>query len=194
MNGLFLAAQEAQRFFRRKRWRFCIIGGLAVIRWGEPRATQDVDISLLTPFGKEEKVIDTLLGQFDGRIPDVRPFALESRVLLCKASNGVPLDITLAAFSYEEQVIARASKFTFAPRVSLTIASAEDLIVLKAFADRDSDWVDVRGIIERQGNRLEWDYISHELTALCDLRGDAGPLERLARLQEAAGSDQGETM
>jgi hypothetical protein len=191
MNGLILAAQEAQRFFRRKRWRFCIIGGLAVIRWGEPRATQDVDISLLTDLGKEEKVVDTLLGQFAGRIRDARPFALENRVVLCKASNGVPLDISLAGFPYEEQVIARASKFTFAPRVSLTTASAEDLIVLKAFADRDSDWVDVRGIIERQGKRLEWDYITHELTGLCDLRGDAGPLERLASLQKAVGLDQG---
>jgi hypothetical protein len=194
MNGLILAAQEAQRFFRRKRWGFCIIGGLAVIRWGEPRATQDVDISLWTGFGKEEKVVDTLFGQFAGRIPDARLFALENRVVLCKASSGVPLDIALAAFPYEKQVIARASKFTFAPRVSLTTASAEDLIVLKAFADRDNDWVDVQGIIERQGNRLEWDYIHHELTELCDLRGDAGPLERLATLQEAAGSDQGKTI
>jgi hypothetical protein len=152
-----------------------------------------VDISLLTGFGKEEKVVDALLGQFAARMPEARPFALANRVVLCQASNGVPLDIALAAFPYEAQVIARASKFTFAPRVSLTTASAEDLIVLKAFADRDQDWVDVRGIIERQGNRLEWDYITHELTTLCDIKEDLGPLERLEVLK-AAGSERGQTI
>src|SRR4051794_34085174 len=122
MNALYAAAQEAQRVFRKKRWRFCIIGGLAVIRWGEPRATQDVDINLLTGFGKEEKFVTALLGMFPGRIPDAREFAFENRVLLCKASNGVALDISLGGFTYEEQVIARASKFKYAPGVSLTTA------------------------------------------------------------------------
>ncbi len=190
MNALFAAAREAQQFFRKKRWRFCIIGGLAVIRWGEPRATQDVDISLLTGFGKEEKIVDGLLGQFAGRIPDARQFALENRVLLCQASNRVSLDISLAGFPFEEQVIARASRFAFAPKVSLVTTSAEDLIVLKAFADRDRDWVDIRGIIERQGNRLEWDYIVRELTALCELKEDTGAPERLQAMRRQADQDR----
>jgi hypothetical protein len=190
MTPLLAAAHEAQKFFRKKRWRFCIIGGLAVIRWGEPRATQDVDISLLTGLGKEEKIVDGLLSQFEGRIPDARQFALENRVLLCKASNGVPLDVSLAGFPFEEQVVARASNFKFAPRVSLVTASAEDLIVLKAIADRDKDWVDIRGIIERQGEQLEWDYIVRELTTLCELKEDAGPLEHLKALRKEADQDQ----
>ena len=45
MNGLFQAALEVQGFMQRQQWRFCIIGGLAVLRWGEPRLTQDVDLS-----------------------------------------------------------------------------------------------------------------------------------------------------
>jgi hypothetical protein len=179
MNGLFGAALEAQRFFRRKRWRFCIIGGLAVVRWGQPRATQDVDISLLTGFGKEEKYVDALLGQFSGRIPDARQFALENRVALCCATNGVALDIALAGLPFEEQVIRRATAFKFAPRVSLVTASAEDLVILKAFADRDQDWFDVRGIVERRGGRLDWDHVMRELMILCELKEDEGPLEKL---------------
>lgn len=34
MNGLLEAAWEVEQFLRRQQWRFCIIGGLAVIRWG----------------------------------------------------------------------------------------------------------------------------------------------------------------
>jgi hypothetical protein len=191
MNALFQAAQEAQTFFRRKRWRFCIIGGLAVIRWGEPRATQDVDFSLLAGFGKEERIVDALLGQFPGRIADARAFAIENRVVLCRASNGVSLDIALAAFPYEEQVIARGSKFSIAPRVLLSTASAEDLIVLKGVADRNQDWVDIQGIIRRQEKHLDWAYMFHELAGLCEIKEDQGPLEHLEALRAAAGQDPG---
>lgn len=186
MNALFVAAGELRQFLRKKRWRYCIIGGLAVIRWGEPRATQDVDISLLTGFGNEEKFVDALLRQFSGRIPDAREFTLANRVLLCKASNGVPLDISLAGFPYEERVIARASRFSFAPRLSLVTAAAEDVIVLKAFADRDQDWVDVRGIVAKHGNRLEWKLIYQELKSLCELKEDMSAVKHLRGLQRRA--------
>ncbi len=55
------AAAEVQRFFQKKRWRFCIIGALAAIRWGEIRTTHDVDISLPVKFGREGEIIDSLL-------------------------------------------------------------------------------------------------------------------------------------
>lgn len=184
MSPLLEAAVEVQEFFRRKRWRFCIIGGLAVIRWGQPRVTQDVDVSLLTGFGNEPKYVDRLLNEFAGRISDARQFALEHRVLLCQATNGVALDISLAALPLEEQIIRRSSRFAYAPKVSLRTASAEDLVVLKAFADRDKDWPDVRGILVRQENRLDWDQIIRDLTFLCDLKEDQEPLERLERVRQ----------
>jgi hypothetical protein len=152
MSLLYDAADEVQQFLRRRGWRFCIIGGLAVVRWGQPRLTQDVDFSLLTGLGAEQHYIDALLAAFRPRIPDAAPFALQSRVLLVWAANDVPIDIALAAFPYEEQVIARASEFEFVPGLPLLTASAEDTLVLKAFAARDTDWVDVEGIVVRQAH------------------------------------------
>jgi hypothetical protein len=183
MSDLIEAALEVQQFFRRRRWRFCIIGGLAVTRWGEPRTTQDVDVSLFTGFGDEEKFVDRLLSQFTGRIPNARQFALEHRVLLCQASNGVAVDVSLAALPFEEQIIARASRFRYAPKVTLVTASAEDLVVLKAFADRDKDWLDIRGVIARQRDKLDWELIHRELKVLCDLKDDPSPLEKLGALR-----------
>jgi hypothetical protein len=183
MNRLFIAAREVQSFCRKKKWRHCIIGGLAVIRWGEPRVTKDVDISLLTGLGGEAKYVDCLLEHFPARIPDARPFALEKRVVLCSATNGVPLDIALGWVPFEEQVIARASSFRFAPRFSLVTASAEDLLVLKTVADRERDWVDIRGIIIRQSDRLDWTYIRRELATLSELKEDEGMVERLEALR-----------
>ena len=53
MNPIFAAAREIQDFCRGRGWRSCVIGGLAVQRWGEPRLTRDVDVTLLTGFGSE---------------------------------------------------------------------------------------------------------------------------------------------
>jgi hypothetical protein len=190
MNGLLEAAWEVEQFMRQQQWRFCIIGGLAVVRWGQPRATQDVDFSLLTGFGGEQEYVDRLLQQFPGRIANAREFALQHRVILARTTAGVALDIALAAFPFEEKVIERASPFAFAEGVSLTTASAEDLLVLKAFAGREQDWFDVRGIIVRQGNLLDWNYIYAELTLLNELKQDADSLQHLQAIRDELSGHQ----
>ena len=95
MNAIFEAALEIQDFCRSRLWRSCVIGGLAVQRWGEPRLTRDVDLTLLTGFGKEAVFVDALLVSFRSRLPDARDFALRNRVLLLASSGGVPLDVGL---------------------------------------------------------------------------------------------------
>ncbi|MFH1176963.1 MAG: hypothetical protein V1750_06110 [Acidobacteriota bacterium] len=60
MNPIFTAALEVQGFCQAHGWRFFFIGGIAVQRWGEPRLTQDVDISIVTGFGHEGEYADEL--------------------------------------------------------------------------------------------------------------------------------------
>jgi hypothetical protein len=181
MNLLFQAGQELQCFMIAKGWSFCFIGGLAVIRWGEVRMTQDIDLSLLSGFGNEEMYIQGLLSHFTPRIPDVAKFALKNRVLLLFASNGVAMDISLAGLPFEERMIARATLFPYAPECSLLTCSAEDLIVLKAFANRAKDWLDVEGIFLRQESQLDISYIMEQLTPLCELKGAPEILVRLKK-------------
>ena len=99
MNPVYEAAVELQQFVKRQRWRFCVIGGLAVYRWGEIRVTKYVDISLLVELGDERQYIEKLLKKFKSRIPGAAEFALQNRVLLLTASNGIPIDIGLASFT-----------------------------------------------------------------------------------------------
>lgn len=54
MLEVFKAACAVQDLCRAEGWRFCFIGGLALQRWGEPRETIDVDLTLLAGFGDEE--------------------------------------------------------------------------------------------------------------------------------------------
>jgi hypothetical protein len=181
MNPIFAAANELQVACGAAGLKFCFIGGLAVQRWGEPRMTRDVDMTLLTGFGGEEHFIDEMLHFFSGRLPDAKEFALRNRVLLLKAKNGVPLDVSLGAMPFEERSIERSSAFQVGPGVALQTCSAEDLIVHKVFAGRDKDWEDVRGIIGRQ-HGLDTNVICDELLPLLELREDTASEARLRKL------------
>ncbi|MEW5693714.1 MAG: nucleotidyl transferase AbiEii/AbiGii toxin family protein [Candidatus Hydrogenedentota bacterium] len=182
MSLLLEAALDFQEFFKSQKWSFCIIGGLAVIRWGEVRMTQDIDISLLTGFGSEHKYIDALLKRYKSRIANPKEFALKNRVLLLKAKNGISADIALAALPFEKKMIKRASTFEYIKDFSIITCSAEDLIILKAFAERPQDWVDIEGIIKRQKKGLDVSYIFRQLKPLCEVKGSPEILKKLSRL------------
>ena len=170
MNSLFKAGIELQNFMNAKGWAFCFFGALAVIRWGEVRMTQDIDLCVLSGFGKEKEYIDTLLAKFKSRVPRPVDFAMKYRVLLMSASNGVSADISLSGLPFEEKMIQQATPFSYSSECSLITCSAEDLVVLKAFADRKKDWIDIEGIVMRQGPSLDTNYIVKELTPLCQLK------------------------
>jgi hypothetical protein len=61
VNALLEAGLEIQSFMVSRGWEFCFIGGVAVLRWGEPRLTRDLDLTLLTGFGNEAEYVDPLL-------------------------------------------------------------------------------------------------------------------------------------
>ena len=170
---LLEAAREVEGIFSELRLQAIVIGGLATFRWGTPRATQDVDFTMLCPPGKEASSIAALLQRLRGRTSDAGSFAEVNRVLLLWASNGRPVDVVLGGLPYEARAVARGSMFEYAPGIDLRTASAEDLVVMKAFAARDRDWIDVEGILARQRARLDWVLIERELKPLLEAKEDA---------------------
>lgn len=182
MNEIVRAAAEVQRFCLQREWRFCIIGGLAVQRWADPRQTEDADLTLLTGFSGEDKFIDALLQQFEPRFPDERELALRRRVIFLYSSEGVELDIALGGLPFEEHAVSRATDWRISRAISLRTCSAEDLIVHKAFASRDQDWADVTSVVMRQGRKLNVDQIWAELRPLVELKEEPEILTRLQRI------------
>jgi hypothetical protein len=180
MIELFQTASGVQDICRERKWGFCFIGGLALQRWGRPRVTQDVDVTLLTGFGSERQFIDVLLRHYSPRVQDVADFAMRNRVLLLVTDRGIGIDVALGAIPFEERLVARATSFEFLPGLSLLTCSAEDLVILKAFADRPQDWNDIEGIVARQAS-LDWDSIEAELLPLAE--GKESP-EILVRLRQ----------
>jgi hypothetical protein len=97
-------------------------------------------------------------------------FALERRVLLARAANGIPVDIMLAALEFEELALRRARAVPFGGRL-VKLATPEDLILHKVLAPRAVDIEDVRQIVSRQREVLDRDYLDirvHELATLME--------------------------
>jgi hypothetical protein len=184
MGTVLEAAFEIQRFLLQAGERFCLIGAVALQRWGEPRATRDVDLTLLCPFGAEPAALDRLLGRFAARIPDARDFGLKNRVVLLKSSGGIGIDVSLGGLPFEERCVERSSDWPVAGGM-LRTCSAEDLVVLKAFAARPRDWLDVESTIVRRGAKLDWGLIYQELEPLAALREAPEIVPRLREMQRA---------
>jgi len=183
VKPVFEAAREVQDFLRSSGSEFCFIGGVALQRWGQPRFTRDVDLTLLCPLGSEAETIDRVLGKFSARMSDARSFALKSRVILAQTATGIPIDVALGALEFEHRCVTRASDFDFGPGLTLRTCSAEDLVILKTFAGRGQDWVDVEYVLVRQRRTLDWRMIERELTPLLDLSGAPENLDTLGKLR-----------
>jgi hypothetical protein len=170
VTGLFTAAARVQTDLEKQGWPFCFIGGIALQHWGEPRVTRDIDIAIFTGFGGEATVINALLGMYPARITDARNFAIENRVLLLRFEDGPDIDIVLAALPFEEEMISRSELVEILPTTRIRLCAAEDLFVMKAFADRPQDRADLIGIAQRRGRILDWEAIIERLTPLSAAR------------------------
>jgi hypothetical protein len=154
-RGLARAAHDILRFLDQHHVPACLIGGLAVQRWGEPRVTQDVDLTLLAPFGDERRPVDLLLGRYRARDRGAKRFALEYRVLKLTTQDGVPIDVSLGALPFEMEVLDRALRWPLTPTINVPVCSAEDLVIYKLIAARPRDLLDVEGVVRVQGRRLD---------------------------------------
>ena len=109
VNTLFQAGARVQRLFEQHDWAFCFIGGVANFRWGTPRLTNDLDLTLLTGFGNEAAYAGALLAEFDSRIAGAMEFAMQNRVLLLRTPDGFGIDVALGAIPFEASAIERSS-------------------------------------------------------------------------------------
>lgn len=82
MIELIQVAHSLQQLLEQEGIPVTFIGGLALQRWGQPRVTDDVDVTLFTDLGGEDTAIALLLSHYNGRGENVAEFAKKARVLL----------------------------------------------------------------------------------------------------------------
>ena len=76
------------------------------------------------------------------------------------------------------------------PGARVRICRPEDLLVMKAFADRGQDWLDIRGILIRQRDQpLDWAHIRKQLKPLAQAKANPELLEQLERVRRELEGD-----
>lgn len=142
------ALTDLLAWWRKARVKGMIIGGLAVSLVGRPRTTRDIDAIVFVDEKKWESF--SAIGadhSFEPRLPDALEFARTTRVLLMRhEKTGVDADLSFGNLLFEREALARAKRIKV-KRLSLPVPTPEDLIIMKAIAHRDVDYVDIAGLI-----------------------------------------------
>lgn len=184
---LVRAAADILQFLETKGRPACAIGGIVVSRWGEPRATTDVDLTVFADFGDEQNVLAELLSKYPSREPEPEAFARVNRIALLHLPGRICADVSLAAFPFEREVLERATEWQLSPGLAIRTCSAEDLVIYKLIAGRPGDIQDVIGIVGRQGQRLDTARIRHWGALFAGLKEDPDLLRPFETARQKAG-------
>jgi hypothetical protein len=155
-------------FLDAARVPYMIIGGMANIVWGEPRATIDIDVTVWVP----EREVPTFVGQLGESyrilIDAPLPFIAATRVLPVETASGVRIDVILGLLPFEQEAIDRARPVEVAGAV-VRFCTPEDLVLMKIISDRERDLTDARAVLARRGDDLDLDYLEPRIIELARL-------------------------
>ncbi len=138
---------------------YMIIGGQAVLLYGEPRLTRDIDVTL----GAGPDRLEDLLGAVTELgfviLPDDPDEFVERTMVLpvLDEDSGIRVDFIFSFTQYEKEAISRAKHVSIGNR-QVAFASVEDLIIHKIFAGRPRDLEDVRSVILKNSS-IDMGYI-----------------------------------
>ena len=162
---------------------YMIIGGQAVLLYGRPRLTRDIDITLGIDSDKLE-LVEGLCEKMKLRILVENPkdFAQETKVLPAEEPNSkVRIDFIFSFTPYESQAIKNAKRI-LVDDYQVKFASCEDIIIHKMVAGRAIDEEDVKSILAKNKDTIDFKYTEKWLSEFCNVTGHEGILERFNNL------------
>lgn len=132
----------------RHRLPYMIIGGQAVLLYGEPRLTRDIDITLGVNVDYLNDLLEVVRELSLKPIPEnIETFVRQTMVFPAfDESTGIRVDFIFSFTPYEIEAIKRAKKIKILEQ-EVCFASPEDIIIHKIFAGRPRDLEDARTII-----------------------------------------------
>ena len=148
-TGLLEVLRGLMAWFEEGGIRGVVIGGVAASLLGRPRVTRDVDALVLVEEGQWGSFLagGAQFG-FLPRRPDALRFARKSRVLLARhQATGIDVDIVLGALPLEQETVSRAQAVKVSG-VAVSVPTPEDLIIMKAFANRPRDVADIESLLD----------------------------------------------
>ncbi len=147
--------------------RWYVFGAQAVLIWGRPRMTADVDVTVvLVPPDTGRFVKEMQSTGFELRVRDVDDFVRRTHVLpFVHTRTGMPLDVVLAASGLEQEFLNRARQARIGD-LEIPVISPEDLVIAKILAGRPQDLQDIAGVLARQKKSLDLERIRNTLKSL----------------------------
>jgi hypothetical protein len=127
---------------------YMVIGGQAVLLYGEPRLTRDIDITMgINVDGLDRvKKITRIIG-LKSLVEKEKEFVERNMVLpTIDGKSGIRVDFIFSFSSYERQAIERAKDIELG-RSFVRFASLEDVVIHKVIAGRARDLEDVKSIL-----------------------------------------------
>jgi predicted nucleotidyltransferase len=177
-----LIKKIAQHLDRRKI-PYMIIGGQAVLLYGRPRLTRDIDITLgvdTDKFTSVERVCKEL--KLRPLVENPQGFAQETKVLPAEEPESkIRVDFIFSFTPYEAQAIANA-KQVLIDGYPVRFASCEDVIVHKMVAGRAIDEEDVKAILAKNRDTIDLTYIERWLLEFGKIAEHEDILARFNRL------------
>lgn len=127
---------------------YMVIGGQAVLLYGEPRLTKDIDVTL--GVGAEELGAVLAVAEQLGwsALPDEpEGFVSQTMVLPClDPASTVRIDFIFSSSVYERHAMDRVRRLQIG-RAQVRFVSVEDLIIHKMIAGRPRDLEDVKSVL-----------------------------------------------
>jgi hypothetical protein len=169
LTKLTEAALDFGRMVSAEGWQAAFVGAFAVGFVAEPRATRDIDAMVFWEERAPEALAAIAQGYgFELRSANSMDIARRSRVLLLvHRASGVALDVSLGILPFELEMARRALHFERSG-VSLPVATAEDLFVMKILAGRDKDLFDLQQI-RRLNPKLDERHIMRHVTEMAEV-------------------------
>ncbi|HLE96527.1 MAG TPA: nucleotidyl transferase AbiEii/AbiGii toxin family protein [Candidatus Thermoplasmatota archaeon] len=144
------------RACRAARVPYAFVGGMAVLAWGQPRTTSDIDALLAVELAQVPTMSAALAGEgLRGSEADFRDaFADRSHVSVFDERSAFHVDVKIAFREDERRQVADAVDVPFRG-AALRVARPEDTVAFKLLYGTPQDLADARSILVRQVKRLD---------------------------------------
>jgi predicted nucleotidyltransferase len=175
--------QKIARHLDKDEIAYMIIGGQAVLLYGSPRLTRDIDITLGIDTDKLQP-IERLCKELGLKLLPQKPaeFARETKVLPVEEPNlRIRVDFIFSFTPYEAQAMTR-TKEVLMNGYPVKFASCEDVIIHKMVAGRAVDIEDVKNILIKNKDSIDLEYIRRWLLEFGKISEHEGILKRFDSL------------
>ena len=145
--------------FEKNNIDYMIIGGQAVLIYGEPRLTKDIDITIGADIDRFKDILK-IAKRINLKIlpKDPYDFVKETMVLpLLDEKTGIRIDLIFSFSEYEKEALKRVNKIKISD-FYFNYVSVEDLIIQKIISARERDIEDIR-IVMMRNKKIDEKYI-----------------------------------